>query len=113
VAVCFALLLPPASATVAEELPLGQSQTDAHALWLGRHVLAVADAIRFPDSPNAMEAVLALGQDSRYYVMVRGWLTTQLAADMSILEAGQDDVSPLVASRIAFLRNAIRAIDLE
>jgi hypothetical protein len=97
----------------AEALPPDQSPTDPHALWLGRNVLAIADAIRHPESPDAMAAVLALGHDSRYYVMVRGWLAMQLTADMSILEAGQDDVSPLVVARIAFLRDAIRAIDLE
>lgn len=112
-AVCWVVLLLPASATAAGELPPEQSQTDAHVLWLGRNVLAVADAISNPESPGAMEAVLALGHDSRYYVMVRGWLTMQLDADMSILEAGQGDASHLVTSRIAFLRKAIRAIDLE
>lgn len=63
--------------------------------------------------PGAMDSVLALGLDSRYYVLVRGWLTMQLAGDLNILDARNGDVSPQLAARIAFLQKAIRAIDLE
>jgi hypothetical protein len=112
--VLFSLLLLPVA--IAGELPSEPpepSQADAHALWLGRNVLAIAEAIRHPEGADAMEAVRTLGHDSRHCVMVRGWLEMQLAADTSILEARQGEVSPLVAARIAFLRKAIRAIDLE
>lgn len=86
---------------------------DEHALWLGRRVLAVKAAIHNPEMPGAMEAILVLGLDSRYYVMVRGWLAMQLRGDLSILEAGRGTVSQEIAERIEFLRKAIRAIDLE
>ena len=69
--------------------------------------------IRNPDAPGAMEAVLELGLDSRYYVMVRGWLAMQLRGDISILQVRKDDVSPPIAARIAFLEKAIPALDLE
>lgn len=90
-----------------------QAQADEHALWLGHSILAIAEAIHSPETPGAMEVVLALGSDSRYYVMVRGWLAMQLAGDLSIMESHHGDVSPQIAARIAFLRKAIRAIDLE
>ncbi|NJN47923.1 MAG: hypothetical protein HC808_17205 [Candidatus Competibacteraceae bacterium] len=110
----FALLLPATGVTGGSRLePVDPSLTDEHALWLGRRVLAIAAAVRNPDAPDAMAAILELGLDSRYYVMVRGWLVAQLRGDMSISQARNGDVSPQIAARIAFLEKAIRAIDLE
>ncbi|MGB5299662.1 MAG: hypothetical protein WBN08_14900 [Thiogranum sp.] len=110
----FALLLPAIGVTGGSRLePVDFARADEHALWLGHRVLAIAAAIRNPDAPGSMEAVLELGLDSRYYVMVRGWLAMQLRGDMSILQARNGDVSPQIAVRIAFLEKAIRAIDLE
>ena len=87
--------------------------TEAHALWLGRRVLDINEALREPTRPDAMEKILTLGHDSRYYLMVRGWLRMQLDADMSILQAAGDDARPRVVERIAFVQRAIRLIDLE
>lgn len=110
----FALLLPAIGVTSDSRFePVDSSLADEHALWLGHRVLAIAAAIRNPDAPGAMEAVLELGLDSRYYVMVRGWLAMRLRGDMSILQARNGDVSPQIAARIVFLQKAIRAIDLE
>ena len=110
----FALLLPAIGFANGSRLEPGDpSRADEHALWLGQRVLAVAEAVRNPDEPGALEAVLELGLDSRYYVMVRGWLAMQLRGDNSIAQALNGDVSPQIAARIAFLEKAIRAIDLE
>jgi hypothetical protein len=110
----FALLLPTIGFANGSRLDPGDpSRADEHALWLGKRVLAVAAAVRNPDAPDALEAVLELGLDSRYYVMVRGWLAMQLRGDKSIAQALNGDVSPQIAARIAFLEKAIRAIDLE
>ena len=83
------------------------------ATLLGQRVLAVQAALQNPGAPGSIQAVEDLGLDSRYYVMVRGWLSLQLAGDRSIVEAGQGAVSPAIAERIAFIEQAIRAIDLE
>ena len=80
---------------------------------LGHKVLAVREAIRNPDEPDAMQAVIDLGRDQRSYVMVRGWLSYQLEGDRSILEASDEQTPPEVRERIRFLEQAIRAIDLE
>jgi len=110
----FVLLLPATGVTGGSRLePVDPSPADEHALWLGHSVLAIAAAVRNPDAPDAMEAVLELGLDSRYYVLVRGWLVMQLRGDMSISQAKNGDVSPQIAARTAFLEKAIRAIDLE
>jgi hypothetical protein len=93
--------------------PVDHIATDEHALWLGQRILAIAAAIQSPDRPGAMDSVLALGLDSRYYMLVRGWLAMQLAGDLNIMDARNGDVSPQLAARVAFLQKAIRAIDLE
>ncbi len=76
-------------------------------------MLDVKSAIDNPDKPGAMEAILELGLDSRYYVMVRGWLSLQLMADSSIPASNEGATNPKTSRRIAFLRKAIRSIDLE
>jgi len=80
---------------------------------LGMRVLAVRAALDNPGAPGAMQAVLDLGLDSRYYVMVRGWLSLQLQGDLSIVAASQGEIRPDLERRIEFLEQAIRAIDLE
>ena len=98
-------LLLPAIGVVGDGLlePVDPSRADEHALWLGHRVLAIAAAIRNPDAPDAIESVLELGLDSRYQVMVRGWLVMQLRGDISIAQGRNGDVSPQIAARIAFL----------
>jgi hypothetical protein len=86
---------------------------DETAIQLGRKVLSVRKAIQNPQAPNAMQAVTELGRDQRYYVMVRGWLSYQLQADLSILETANEQTRGEVKARIHFLKEAIRAIDLE
>ena len=114
VVLAFALLLPAIGFANGSRLEPGDpSRADEHALWLGQRVLAIAEAVRKPDEPDALEAVLELGLDSRYYVMVRGWLAMQLRGDKSIAQALNGEVSPQIAARVAFLEKAIRAIDLE
>jgi hypothetical protein len=89
------------------------SHSDAEALELGHRVLAVQDALRNPGAPGSMDAVLALGHDSRHYVMVRGWLVQRLQGARSILQASRVTPRPDLEEQIAFLEKAIRAIDLE
>jgi hypothetical protein len=87
--------------------------SDQEMLELGRKVIALQVAIRDPTARSALAAVTDLGLDSRYYVMVRGWLSIQLEGDLSIASARGDAVPAEVQARIEFLRRAIRAIDLE
>jgi len=86
---------------------------DDEAAQLGHRIQAIQAAIADPMAPDAMQAVMDLGLDSRYYVMVRGWLSLQLQGDLSIAAAKQGEVSPKIEARIEFLERAIRAIDLE
>jgi hypothetical protein len=62
---------------------------DDEATLLGQRVLAVQAALQDPAAPGSMEAVEDLGLDSRYYVMVRGWLSLQLTGDRGIAASRQ------------------------
>lgn len=86
---------------------------DREALRLGRQLFAVTEAVQNPSTPGALESILELGTDSRYYVMVRGWLAMQLQGDLSIIAASRADAPPDIAARAEFLQQAIRTIDLE
>jgi hypothetical protein len=86
---------------------------DQQALELGRKVLAVQRALEHPQEAESLEAVKALGLDSRYYVMVRGWLSEKLRGDQSIRDASKEGTPQKIKDRITFLEKAIRAIDLE
>lgn len=86
---------------------------DDEAMRLGQQVVAIKAALDNPAAPGAMQAIMDLGLDSRYYVMVRGWLSLQLRGDRSIVDASWGKVSPELERRIEFLEQAIRAIDLE
>lgn len=88
-------------------------EQDRTAIELGRKVLAMMETIRNPEAANAMQTVTDLGQDQRYYVMVRGWLQYQLDGDKSILGAAGVQARSDVKKRVRFLENAIRAIDLD
>ena len=80
---------------------------------LGKQVAVIAKAIHDPSYPGAMEHIKKLGTDSRYYTMIRGWLSQQLWADESIIAASGFGNKPVIEARIAFIEEAIRAIDLE
>jgi hypothetical protein len=114
---CLGLLAPPlvwAGGIDGHSVASRRTPADDAALELGRRVLAVQRAIANPRAPDAMDAIVDLGTDSRYYVMVRGWLAMQLQGDTSILSAAGDRGGrPEIEARVAFLEAAIRAIDLE
>ena len=88
-------------------------EDDQTAIELGHKIFAVMEAIQKPMAPNSMNAVIELGRDQRFYVMVRGWLSYQLEGDRSILDAAKGQTNDRVRERILFLEKAIRAIDNE
>ena len=91
----------------------GGGSSDHVACELGTGVLEVANAISDPTRDGAMDAITTLGTDSRYYLMVRGWLVQQIAADRSILSTGSGASRDDLKNRVAELQRAIRLIDLE
>jgi len=105
--VCTVLALLCSTISNAAEL------TDADAMELGYKIAAVNEALQNPGAPGALQAIMNLGHDQRYYVMVRGWLMYQLQGDMSILQSTQLQQQPAISARVEFIQQAIRALDLE
>ena len=93
--------------------PSDQPDQSAEALALGRQILAIHHALDHPELPASLKTITDLGTDSRHYAMVRGWLSQLLSGDESIASASKDNTPPRITARIAFLKKAIRAIDLE
>ena len=107
------LLIGAPRLLAADQLNKFGETDDQAALELGRRVQAVREAIQHPEAPDALQAITDLGHDQRYYVMVRGWLAYQRQADKSIVEASRGQAPEHIQTRIRFLDQAIRAIDLE
>ena len=93
--------------------PSDQPDQSAEALALGRQILAIHHALDHPELPASLKTITDLGTDSRHYAMVRGWLSQLLSGDESIASASKVNTPPRITARIAFLKKAIRAIDLE
>lgn len=81
---------------------------------VGQMVEQVSHAIKHPDTDNAFETITQAGTDSRYYVMIRGWLMQELSGVQSQLNATRDDTKKAAfQARVDFLQRAVRRIDLE
>lgn len=65
--------------------------------------------------PDAFEKIAEYGTDSRYYVMIRGWLVQELSGTESLVEStkGREELQKKHMEKAAFLRKLIRRIDLE
>lgn len=93
------------------------SAQDMHALELGRKVVKVKAALQSPEKQASMDTIRDLGLDSRYYVMVRGWISQHISMTESYRDTSPYRESAKrkkeVDDRIAALRRVLRAIDLE
>ena len=111
--VLFLVLAEVTPLMAAEQISASGENNDQAALQLGRRVEAVREALQHPEAADALAAIIELGRDQRYYVMVRGWLAWQLQGDQSIASASHDQPPDNISARIMLINKAIRAIDLE
>lgn len=93
------------------------SEQDLLALEVGRKISSIMSALQAPEKQSSIDAVQALGLDSRYYVMVRGWLVqhirmTQSYRGTSLYNESEQQRNE-VEDRIAALSRMLRAIELE
>jgi len=90
---------------------------DKEALELGRKVLAVKTALQDPCENASMKAIKDLGNDSRYYVLARGWIQQHLKMTESYRDTAKYRESAQekkrVDQRIHCLKKMIRSLDLE
>ena len=101
-------LLLSALASQAAETP------DQEALRIGTMVQEIQQALKKTSDKASLETIAKYGTDSRHYVMIRGWLHELLKGNQSQLEATRDPkLQKKFQQREAFLKKAIRRIDLE
>jgi len=86
---------------------------------IGVMVKALSRAIASADEPDSLHIITQYGTDSRYYVMIRGWLVQELSGVQSQLDATRGhktedhSAKEKLTERVGFLTQAIRRIDLE
>jgi hypothetical protein len=81
---------------------------------IGIMVLAVSSAIAAPDKHASLDRIKQYGTDSRYYTMIRGWLTQELKGVQSQIRSGNEtEMNSKFIQKSNFLKQAIRLIDLE
>ncbi|TBW49839.1 hypothetical protein EZI54_19195 [Marinobacter halodurans] len=91
-----------------------QTQPTSEAERIGHMVQAVDAAIDRPADPESLDTLVRYGTDSRYYIMIRGWLSQELEGVESQYEASRNpERRQRLQARADFLRQAIRRIDLE
>lgn len=90
----------------------GEHEEQSTQQQIGAMVQSLAVAI---DSPSAksVEVIATYGTDSRYYVMIRGWLVQELAGVESQLAAQGAQAEPQLSVKAKHLHTALRRIDLE
>ena len=81
---------------------------------IGAMVKSLDNAIKHP-SETSLATISLYGTDSRYYVMIRGWLVQELQGVNSQLSAyrSDDEIKARLQTKSDFLTQAIRRIDLE
>ncbi len=93
------------------------TKEDKHALELGRKIVRIKAALQIPEQQASVDAVTELGLDSRYYVMVRGWILQHINMTQSYLGTTtykeSEQRKSEIDDRIASLQKMLRAIDLE
>ena len=81
---------------------------------IGLMIQQLQSAIKTPTDRQSMHIIYQYGTDSRYYVMVRGWLIQSLNGIESQLNAQQSEAKKAQLNLHAqALTSAIRSIDLE
>ena len=95
----------------------GLSEQQKEALALGLKVIEVKAALEKPEMEGSIDVIKSLGQDSRYYVMVRGWIRQHIEMTESYQGTSTYRESKKrkkeVDGRITALKKMLRAIDLE
>ena len=71
-------------------------------------------ALKYSEEKGSFETIIKYGRDSRYYTMIRGWLSYELSGVRSQYESNKVElIKQKRKLKIDFLEKAIRAIDLE
>lgn len=81
---------------------------------IGVMVKSIQAALFEPEKSKSFTVIVAYGHDSRYYVMIRGWVTQELQSTESQLSCiTNEETKRKLMIRDEFLKRVIRNIDLE
>ncbi|CAM3567068.1 hypothetical protein [Shewanella violacea] len=85
---------------------------------IGIMIQAISAALAKPKDPDSLDTISRYGTDSRYYVMIRGWLVQELLGVQSQLDAShaneaESETKLKFIDKVTFLHEAIGRIDLE
>lgn len=81
---------------------------------IGAMVLEIQAALETPGDPKSLETIVNYGHDTRYYVMIRGWMVELRSGVHSQLDATQDpELKKKHRKAHSFLEQVIRGLDLE
>lgn len=111
-ALLFIILFYFSSASIVQASCASQGNNEVYAL--GEMVQKLQVALMPPFDALSLQTIQYYGTDTRYYTMIRGWLSQELQGVESQLGASQDaqDMSRL-QKKSDFLQQAIVLIDLE
>lgn len=81
---------------------------------IGEMVKSIQLALLHPEAETSLVTLIEYGQDSRYYTMIRGWVSLELSGVVSQYESAHNESArERHARKIEVLEKVIRAIDLE
>ncbi len=81
---------------------------------IGEMVKSIQLALSHPEAETSLVTLIQYGQDSRYYTMIRGWVSLELSGVVSQYESAHNESArERHAREIEVLEKVIRAIDLE
>src|SRR5215210_3136054 len=104
------------AAAETEEAAAGQNRVveQAEERQIGVMVKQIKAALAAPQDEASLRTIVQYGTDTRYYVMIRGWLREELAGVESQADAAAEpEAKAGFAKKADFLKQAIRRIDLE
>ncbi len=80
----------------------------------GKMVSEVSQSISDIEREGALDSIAEYGTDTRYYILIRGWLKQELEGVESLLSVARDEEKKIaLLKKKSFLERAIRRIDLE
>ena len=113
---CFTLgtVLPVSATESPQNKPHSPQVKASEEYQIGVMVKAISAAIKSPEHPKSLKTITQYGQDSRYYVMIRGWLVQELQGVESQYQATRNpEDKAKFKPKLTLLQKAIRRIDLE
>lgn len=111
-ALAFTFLIPLSPVGSAEQTTEEIKQSEEYKI--GTMVKAISAALHAPERPASLETIAKYGTDSRYYVMIRGWLIQERQGTQSQLESTRPrGKKEEFQQKVDFLNRCIRRIHLE